>query len=201
GPAAHGPEPPRALGRERLPGRPQRADDPALGPDPLRRRCLRRADLDPRLPARLLAPGSAPDHGRRCGPDLRPGAVRNLPGTDGGTPRGRDRSGPGPRRHRRVTAATRPPTCGRTRDLQGPDGGPDASCPADPAPFVSCWNSRATSRRNQTNAATEPNMSTAIAIQVHASHALTAHLPRRRHRRPALPAAAPAPAACRTAAR
>ena len=45
-----GPAPPRALGRHRLSRRSRRRGDPARGPDHLRRRCLRRDDVGPRLP-------------------------------------------------------------------------------------------------------------------------------------------------------
>ena len=58
---AHGPQPPRALGRPRLPRRPRGRGDPARRPHPVRRRHARRDDLRP------LLPEGAADRGRRRG--------------------------------------------------------------------------------------------------------------------------------------
>ena len=66
--ARHGgfdrPHPPRAHRRDRLPATPQGGGDPGRGPDRRRRRCLRRADLRPRLPQGVRDRKGDRDHAR-----------------------------------------------------------------------------------------------------------------------------------------
>ena len=78
------PEPSRALGRRRLPGRSRRRGDPAHRSRRLHRRRVRRAHVAAQLQGTLHAREGDGGHAPRPRPRVRSGAVRSVRGDDGG---------------------------------------------------------------------------------------------------------------------